>query len=92
MLLTFGRSKFKIRIMYKNGNSHSQWFVKFNTNTDLSKATWETHEFNIKPIVMNIEAVEAVWQEDYRINVFYMIWANTIGALIGLFQNKACNW
>ena len=82
MKLTLGRSKFKIRIMYKNGNCHSQWFTKFKTNQDLISAEWNTADQNIKPLVMGIEAVEAVWQVDYRVNLFYVIWANTIGPFV----------
>ena len=38
MKLTFGCSKFKIRILYKSGNSIDHWFTKFTTTQDLSRA------------------------------------------------------
>ena len=86
MKLTLGRSKFKIRILYKSGNSHSQWYVKFSTNQEISEAAWQTVDQNIKPIVMKVDNVEAIYQEDYRINLFHFIYANTIGAVIGIFK------
>ena len=87
MLLTFGRTKCKIRVMYKNGNCHSQWYTTFKTNQALDQASWTTFDQNIKPIVMNIEAVEAIWQTDYRINVFYVLYVNTFGKFFGLFKS-----
>jgi len=82
MKLTFGRSKMKIRVLYKSGNSHSQWFVKFVTQQDLSQAEWLQAEQNIRPIKLGIDNVEAIWQEDYRINLFYFLWVNTVGHLL----------
>jgi hypothetical protein len=82
MRITLGRSKFKMRILYKSGNSHSQWYTKFNTNQDLTSAEWLTADQNIKPVVMGISEVEAIYQEDYRVNLFTVIYANTIGLFI----------
>jgi len=81
MKITLGKSKCKIRILYKSGNSHSQWYTKFSTLQDLTEASWTTAEQNIKPLVMNIERIEAIYQEDYRLNLFHFIYANTIGVL-----------
>lgn len=84
MKLTLGSSKFKIRFLYKSGNSHSQWFTSFTTVQDLTRAEWTTAHPNIKPIVMGLDDLEAVWQEDYRVNLFYFLWVNTFGALLKL--------
>jgi hypothetical protein len=82
MKLTLGRTKSKIRVLYKSGNSHSQWFIKFVTVQDLSEVKWQQADHNIRPLVMGIGEVEAVWQEDYRINLFAFLWANTFGYLL----------
>ncbi len=90
MKLTFGLSKFKIRIMYKNGNDQSMWFREFtatlNQDNSVHAMKWHTVDQNIKPIHMHVDQIEAIYQTDYRINVFYFIYANTIGAVINCFK------
>jgi len=90
MQLTFGRSKFQIKIMYKNGSEHSQWFVKYtatlNRDNSVSELTWQTVDQNIKPIHVHVDEIMAIFQTDYRINVFYFLYANSIGALNNCFK------
>lgn len=86
MRLTLGRSKFKIRILYKSGASHSQWFTEFtatvNNDNSIHRIKWNVFDQNIQPIHMNVDNVDAIYQEDYRINLFYCIYINTIGYFI----------
>jgi hypothetical protein len=74
-----------MRILYKSGNSHEQWFTKFRINTRIDggkEYSWETLDQNIHPLVMGVDEIEACWQVDYRVNLFHVLWANTFGYLL----------
>jgi len=67
--LTFGRSKFQVRILYKSGNEFSGWFVKFKI-TPGEQVLWETVDNNARPLIIGIDDIEAVFQTDARVNIF----------------------
>ena len=68
---TLFRTKFRIRILYKSGNSHEFWCTKFN----ISNGTWEWHAVTQSnyPIQLGVDEIEAVWQTGGRLNVFRAI-------------------
>jgi hypothetical protein len=77
MSVTLFRSKFLVRIIYKNGVSVDMWFRKFhfdrNVNQEGTKVTWESTGNGSCPIVINCEEVMAIYQMKTCVNVFWYI-------------------
>ena len=70
---TLFRTKFKIRVLYKSGNSHEFWATQFN----ISKAgewTWAAVTQTNNPIKLGVDDVEAVWQTGGKLNIFTWVW------------------
>lgn len=57
---------FKIRILYKSGNSHETWMETFRYKEDGNSVSyeWKTAVGAIKPIQVNPDHVEAVYVVD----------------------------
>jgi hypothetical protein len=80
MSITLFRSKFLVRIIYKNGASVEMWFhqFQFDRNNAVSgpngtKVTWECVGNGSSPIVMNTEEIMAIYQMKICVNVFSYI-------------------
>lgn len=69
--LTIFRSKVRIKVLYKSGNSHEAWFTTF--TKDRNTWSWETVTQSNSPVIMGVDDIEAVWQVNARINVFTAI-------------------
>lgn len=67
-MLTLFKTKFKVRILYKSGNSHEFWVTEFNLSK--AQASWKSAHPVKRPLLLGLEEVEAVWQVDARVNVF----------------------
>ncbi len=69
---TLFRTKFKIRILYKSGNSHEFWVTTFDIKN--GKWTWSSVTQTNNPLIIGVDDVEAVYQVGGRLNVFTWIW------------------
>jgi hypothetical protein len=74
-MLTLFKTKFKVRILYKSGNSHEVWMTKLNYNKSgiETKITWEAAYRSHGPVLFapNLnDDIEAIWQVGMRLNVF----------------------
>lgn len=57
--------KFKVRIVYKSGYFHDFWTWKFDVKrgvNGLISAEWAQAEDRNKPIFINTDQIESVWQ------------------------------
>lgn len=73
---TLFRTKFKIRILYKSGNSHEFWCTTFKRENTGSGVTysWQTVTQTNAPILIGVDEIEAVYQVGGRLNIFTLIW------------------
>lgn len=74
-MITLFRTKFKIRILYKSGNSQEFWVTQFtiHNGTYTCRSIGKVH-----PLDMAAEYIEAVYQIDQRTN-----WLRYIGLARG---------
>lgn len=68
MKLTLGRTKYRLRVLYKSGNSHIFWAYEFTMNANAIR--WKHCHDDNKPLHLNYEAVEAIYQVDYRKSIW----------------------
>ncbi len=69
---TLFRTKFKVRILYKSGNSHEFWTTHFSVKNGDWK--WNAVTQTNNPILLGVDEIEAVYQVGGRLNVFTWIW------------------
>ena len=62
------KEKFKIRILYKSGNSQEFWCSSFTYMN--GTYTWESCDANYRPIVFGADDVEAVYQVGHKRSLF----------------------
>lgn len=67
-MLTLFKTKFKVRILYKSGNSHEFWATEFNFSK--AEASWKQANPAKRPVMLGVDNIEAVWQVEARVNVF----------------------
>lgn len=61
--------KFKVRVVYKSGYFHDFWTWKFDAQLGtggLKKAEWAHTDDANKPVFVNIDQIESVWQVGYK--------------------------
>lgn len=70
-MLTLFKTKYKVRVCYKSGSYVDQWYTAFTLNSPHAarKAEWVSAGTS-RPIFMNLDEVESIWQVSCRINVF----------------------
>ena len=68
---TLFRTKFKVRVLYKSGNSHEFWCTKFKVHN--GQWEWVTVTQSNTPILLGVDDIEAVYQVKARLNVFTAI-------------------
>jgi hypothetical protein len=71
-MITLFKSKIKIRILYKSGNSHEVWVTRFVIEN--GTWSWTSADSNLRPIFLGVDEIEAVFQVDVRVN-----WLRAIG-------------
>lgn len=69
MSLTFGKTKYRLRVLYKSGNSHCFWVYDF--SIDGGRWEWTAVDDDNKPIALGASEVEAVFQ----VGVIQNIWS-----------------
>lgn len=69
--VTLFRTKFRVRILYKSGNSHEFWCTEFNKNGH--QWSWHSVTQGNQPILIGVDDIEAVYQTAGRINIFRAI-------------------
>ena len=69
MIKLFGKPEYKIRINYKNGIQEEFWCTEFEISG--GRWVWSSCSNGMKPIVLNIDTVDSVWQIGYRKPLFY---------------------
>lgn len=70
--LTFwGRSRIKVRVLYKSGNSHECWMIYFKESDD--RYSWETYGSNIRPINIGANEIEAIWRIEAKLSIWRIL-------------------
>ena len=58
-------SKFKIKVLYKSGNSQEFWVYGF--SVDGASYTWTSCDDNNKPLIIGVDNIEAIYQTGFVI-------------------------
>jgi hypothetical protein len=61
--------KFLIRVIYKNGASEEFWTTEFNYKKNITgdiEVTWKPASADKRPILMNVDSIDAIWQLKHR--------------------------
>ena len=66
-MITLSKSQFKMRILYKSGNSQEFWCTKFTYND--GTYNWK-HSGDVNPIILGADSIEAVYQMKTKANIF----------------------
>lgn len=66
--LTFGKTKYLVRVLYKSGNSHSFWTYDFAKEGDVWG--WNAVHSTNRPILLGPDHIEAVYVVDERRSVW----------------------
>lgn len=74
-MLTFGHTRFQVRINYKSGNNITMWFTEFNYKKRGSETTvnWSVYGRGTNCLIIGVDDIESIWQMDQRLNVFTYI-------------------
>jgi hypothetical protein len=75
-MITFGKTKCKVRILYKSGNTIEMWFYEFNIDkrgSEVVSASYTPSEDFEKVLALGIDNVEAIYQIGAKVNVFTRI-------------------
>lgn len=67
----WGRSRIKVRILYKSGNSHECWMIYFMLKDN--KYSWETYGSNIRPIDIGVGEIEAIWRIEAKLSIWRIL-------------------
>lgn len=68
MNFNFMKVQYKVRVNYKSGIQEEFWCKNFNINH--GTWTWKSIDDNMKPIMINIDEVESV----YQVGIRYRLW------------------
>jgi len=58
------RTKFLIRVVYQSGYAHDFWVYSFKMDIASGSVTWEAVDVKNRPIYINSERIECVYQID----------------------------
>jgi len=58
------QEQFKIRVLYKSGNSHCFWCSKFNYTTE--GVEYQAVSSSDRPLTIGFDNIEAIYQVDSR--------------------------
>lgn len=71
--MTFGRSRCKIRILYRSGNVQEMWFLTFNwsraANGDNS-LEWKEYYRSEQPMKIGVDDIEAIFQIGTKVSIW----------------------
>jgi len=60
------RTKFLIRVVYQSGYAHDLWVYSFKMDRADGSVMWEVVDPKSKPILINYERIECVYQIDAK--------------------------
>jgi len=60
------RTKFLIRVVYQSGYAHDFWVYSFEMDRADVSVTWEVVDPKSRPIFINYERIECVYQIDAK--------------------------
>lgn len=66
--ITLLKTKFKIKILYRSGNSQSFWVYDYHIHD--GKHEWTPSSDSGRPIIIGVNDIEAVYQVAARMNIF----------------------
>lgn len=76
-MLTFGKSKFLIRVIYNNGVVVDNWYSEFNLkhqDAKLTSVSWTmSSKSKLRPMFLGLHNISAVYQLKERQNIFEWI-------------------
>lgn len=58
------RTRYLVEVNYKSGIQKQFWVYKFSIND--GEYTWQAVDDSNKPLLMNVDEVESVWQVGYK--------------------------
>jgi len=77
-MITLFSTKYKVRILYKSGNSHEMWVKSLDITmkdsslkgATLTGAKWEIVNNTTMIMFLNVDQIEAIFKTDSRVNLF----------------------